>query len=340
MAPIVSENLKAAQTLSECCFVKHTPASYLNTTLVDGQFLFQFKNQPPNQEQAKALLDFQNTFYTSDFEYVEKTKNMLSDIWKNAHELSDVTIVSLKEFLSPPPAPLPKKNSEYTKMMGWLDYPKHGVISEKEIANKLLNAKRIPAKDPLKDIARFYGSRGAGIINPPENFNLPVMIMMAFSFNEKSSFGAENRLMVSSRVDGPKGHSFVPVATVGDNPQAMDFLNGTQAGTPSAKTQLVKKDELEVRLQGNTLFAGWTVPIPLHQGRILPPACMLFEAYGETKTAFRKSVSPSGRMQVQEFTLSQATLTFFHQSSKYSGPGTDAFLHKKVVTTTYPPSDA
>ncbi len=337
MAPIVSENLKAAQTLRECCFVKHTPASYLNTTLVDGRHLFQFKDQSSNQEQAKAPLDFQNAIYTNDWGYVEKTKNMLNDIWKNAHELSDVTVVSLKEFLSPPPPALPKPNNEYTKMMGWIDYPKHNVISEKEIVNKFLNAKRIPAKDPLKDIARFYSSRGVGIIQPPEKLYLPIIIVMAFSFNEKSSFGEENRLMVYSQVEGPKGHFFLPVATVGDNPQAMDFLKGTQAGTPSAKTQTVKKGELEVRLQGNTLFAGWTVPIFLHQGRILPPAGLLFEAYGETKTAFRKAVSPSGRMQVQEFLLSQANLTFFHQLLKYSAPTTDAFLHKQCVSTTYPP---
>ncbi len=337
MAPIVNENLKAAKQLCECCLVRHTPASYMNTTLVDDQHLFQFKNKPSPQNEANKL-SFQNAFYTSDSDYVGRTRNMLNDVWKNSRELSDVTVVSLKEFLSPPPPPLPRKNSEYTKMMGWIDYPKLGMVSEAEILDRMRNAQRIPAKDPLKDVVRYYGSRGIGIIHPPENFNLSDMIIIAFHWNEQSSFGVENRLMISMKVDGPKGHSFLPVASVGDNPDAMSFLNGTQRGTPSEKSQLVQRDELQVKLQGNTLFAGWTVPIPLHiRDQVIPPACLLIEAYGQTKTALRKSMSPSGRMQVSMFTLSESSLTFFHHSSKYAGPGTDAFLHKNVVSTTYPP---
>jgi hypothetical protein len=118
----------------------------------------------------------------------------------------------------------------------------------------------------------------------------------------------------------------------------MLFLRGTQSGTASAKTQLVLKDELQVRLEGNTLFAGWTVPIELGaQGRSLPPGCVLIEAYGDTKTSLRKSISPSGRMQVSMFTVSEAALTFLGSESRYSGPGTDAFVHRYVVSTTYPP---
>ena len=338
MAPIVNENLKAALHLSECCFVKHTPASYMNTTVVDGRHLFQFKNQPSNQEQAKALLDFNNAFYTSDIEYVERTKNMVNDIWKNAREISEVPIIPLEQFLSPPLPAFPKKDGEYTKMMGWIDYPKREVISEKEIMNRFMNPEKIPAKDPSKDIVRYYGSRGLGIIHRSEKFDLPDMIIIAFHWNEHSSFGVENRLMISLKVDNPKGFSFLPVATVSDNLSAMDFLKGTQVGTPSAKTQVVLKDELQVRLEGNTLFAGWTVPISLHfPGYVLPPGCILFEAYGDKKTSLRRSKSPSGRMQVSMFTVAEASLTFFHPSSKYSGPGTDAFLHKEVVSTTYPP---
>jgi sugar-specific transcriptional regulator TrmB len=337
MAPIVNENLQAAKVLSECCFVKHIPAVYLNTTLVDGQYLIQSKNQLASQRQEETL-EFQEAFYTTDTAYVEKTKNMLNDLWKNCRELSEVTIVSLKEFLSPAPPTLPRKNSDYTKMMGWIDYPKHGVISETEILNRFHEGKKLLAKNPSKDIARFYGSRGIGIIHPPENFHLPDIIIMILLFNEKSSFGAENRLMFLSRVNTPNGHIFLPVATVGDNPDAMEFLKGTQAGTPSAKTQTVKQDELQIRLEGNTLFAGWTIPIPLNSSSyVLPPACILLEAFGGTKTAYRKSISPSGRMQIAEFTLSEASLTFFHPASKYSGLGTEAFLHKYCVSTTYPP---
>jgi sugar-specific transcriptional regulator TrmB len=338
MAPIVSENLNAAQHLSECCFVKHTPASYINTTQVDGKHLFQFKNQGLHEDNEAMLSDFKNGFYTSDPDYIVKTKNLINDIWKNASEISDAQIVSLDELLGPSMPSLPKGSEEYSKMMGWIDYPKKDVISEVEIINKFMAPERIPAKDPLKDIVRYYGSRGIGIVPRSETLNLPDMVIIAFHWNEYSSFGPENRLMIYLKIDNQKGGRFVPVATVGDNADAMLFLRGTQAGTASAKTQLVSKDELQVRLEGNTLFAGWTVPIELGaQGRSLPPGCVLIEAYGDTKTSLRKSISPSGRMQVSMFTVSEAALTFLGSESRYSGPGTDAFVHRYVVSTTYPP---
>lgn len=336
MAPIVSENSASANKLSECCFVKHIPASYVNTTLIDHKHLFQFKNQNVDDENSHD--SFENAFYTSEQEYIQRTDNMLNDIWKNARELSDVTVISLKEFLSPPEQVLPKKDSEYTKMMGWIDYPKHNVVSEKDIIQRYQNATQLIAKDPTRDVAKLYGSRALGIIHPPASFNLPDLILMAFLYNEKSSFGAESRLMVSAKISTQKGSSFLPVATAGDNEDSLKFLSGTQIGSPSSKTQLMKKDELQIRLEGNTFFTGWTVPIPLNiLNYVLPPSCMIFEGYGPTKTAFRKAVSPSGRMQVSEFILSQASLTFFHPTSKYSGPGTEAFLHKYFVSTTYPP---
>jgi sugar-specific transcriptional regulator TrmB len=336
LAPIVSENLASANKLAECCFVKHIPASYVYTTLVDHQHLFQFKNQ--TVKDVESIANFENAFYTTDQEYIHRTENMLNDIWKNARELSDVTLVSLKEFLFPPEPALPKKDSEYTKMMGWLDYPKHNVVSEKDIIQRFHNGIRIIAKDPTKDIARFYGSRAIGIVHPPASFNLPDIILTAFLDNDKSSFGAEKRLMINAKISTPKGFSFLPVATVGDNEEALNFLSGAQAGAPSSKTQLMKKDELEIRLDGNTFFAGWTVPIPLNiSNYILPPACMLIDGYGPQRTAFRKAMSPSGRVFVQEFILTQASLTFFHPASKYSGPGTEASIHKYCIGTSYPP---
>jgi len=338
MAPIVTENLKAAQQLSESFLVRHTPASYLNTALIDGQHLFQFKNPSSDLNLKENLANSQDTFYSNDSGYLERTKNMLNDLWKNAHVLSEVTVLSLNDYLSPGSPYLPKKESEYTKMMGWLDYPKHGVVSEKEILTKITEGKRFPATDPTKDVVRYYGSRGVGIFHPPANFKLPDLIIIAFRWNENSSFGVENRLMISMKVDKATGHSFVPVASIGDNRGAMEFLKGTQLGTLSAKCQLVSEGQLQVRVEGKTLFAGWTVPIRLNSpGRILPPACMLIESYGETKTAIRKSISPSGRMQISMFTLNEASLSLLHPSSEYFGPGTDAFLHRDVVSTTYPP---
>jgi hypothetical protein len=96
--------------------------------------------------------------------------------------------------------------------------------------------------------------------------------------------------------------------------------------------RLAKKDELQIRVHGNTLFAGWTVPIPLLPSEyVLPPACIVFEGYGDVKTESYSVVQPSGG----KFTARQngfdAFVTFMHPSSKYSGPGTDGFLVRDFV---------
>jgi hypothetical protein len=66
------------------------------------------------------------------------------------------------------------------------------------------------------------------------------------------------------------------------------------AGTPAAQNcQLIKKDQFNVQVHGNTLFAGWTVSIPLFFPQyILPPACILFEGYGEPRTVATKTRAP------------------------------------------------
>jgi sugar-specific transcriptional regulator TrmB len=112
MAPITSQNLTAAQEISRYYEVRHVPAEYIGTTIVDGEHLFQFKNSPTKQGEQEAESYFDNTFYTNDSEYVEKTRTMLNDLWKNAqrpsiytlksetimHKPSCVTLDSLIEF--------------------------------------------------------------------------------------------------------------------------------------------------------------------------------------------------------------------------------------------------
>jgi hypothetical protein len=147
-------------------------------------------------------------------------------------------------------------------------------------------------------------------------------------------------LTVNLWLETPTGHAYVPVANAGDNPTAVAWRKTCFAGTPAVPNcHLLKKDEIQVRLQGNTLFAGWTVPIPLFPPPCtLPPACILFEGYGELKTGMVRTKSPSGRTQISEFNGFDAFVTFFHPASKYSGPGTDGLLRRDVVMTSYPPS--
>ena len=339
MAPITVKNLQAARQLSECCDVRHLPASYLRTTLIDGLHLFQFKT-PSDKEKGENLQPFENAFYTTDAEYVAKTKTMLHELWKNAHVLSGVTLGSI---LNPPvrgmaPFQDAKRYSSYRKTIGYVTEPKLGSITEKEILEKIAKIHRTSPQDPLKDTTFMCGNGAQALINPPEHFDLPDMVLTVFHCNERSTYGLENWLIVQAWLETPRGYAFVPVTIVGNNPQATEWRKKIHAGTPLEKNlPLVKKDELQVRAQGNILFAGWTVPIPLYPlPKSLPPACIFFEGHGELMTGVVKTMASQTRMQKSEFNGFEAFVTFFHPSSKYSGPGTDGLLFRDIVITSYP----
>lgn len=160
MAPITNENLKAAQQLSKYCAVRHVHLSYLRTTVVDGKHLFQFKTPPPDQEKLDASSYFENTFYTNDIEYVERIRSMLSEIWNGACALSDVTLESVTR--SPAPTVRPSDSvSAAAKVManhnvgavviveGIIPI---GIITEKDIVQRVINTHKDPEKTLVKDV--------------------------------------------------------------------------------------------------------------------------------------------------------------------------------------------
>jgi hypothetical protein len=181
MAPVTSENLEIAHQLSKICEVKHVPADYVGTTIVDGQHLFQFKTSSSGKESLPLLPDFENTFYTNDYEYVEKTENMFNGIWNNAQIPSPT---ALKVIIQKPMSLGKPANAdifaeyrkEIKKIVGfrYRMEPQLGRITEKEILDKIANAVRSPAKDPEKDTIKFYGTSGIAIIYPPKDLNLPL----------------------------------------------------------------------------------------------------------------------------------------------------------------------
>ena len=66
---------------------------------------------------------------------------------------------------------------------------------------------------------------------------------------------------------------------------------------------------------------------------MLPPASVLFEGYGKIVSGVTKTTVPSGRKVTTEYNGLEAFVTFFHPSSKYSGPGTDGLLARDAITT-------
>jgi sugar-specific transcriptional regulator TrmB len=341
MVPIIGENLNAAQELSECSEVRHVPIGYLGTTIIDGKHLFQFKNPPP--EKPETMEHFENTFYTNDREYVEKTKNMLNNIWKNAYTPSTITLSAITRIDVSEGTSLSDKKmiAELKKIQG-LDSKDEKLprrFTEKALLNKFINAKRIPVKDLSKDPVTFYCSAGQAVIHPPPHFRLPHMLFHIFHLNKKSAFGAEDAMIITCRHDDQTGYSYLPAAFITDNPEALAFWRKTFAGMPSFEQNLVKKDEFHVQIQHNTLFAGWTVPIPLSpQQLILPPSCILIEGYGNVKTGKYTIREPSGDTIINEVNYFESFVTFMHPASKYTGPGTDGFFYREFLSTTYPPS--
>jgi HTH-type transcriptional regulator, sugar sensing transcriptional regulator len=342
MAPITRENSEVSKSLSRYCEIKHYPVSQLRTTLVDGQHVFQFNDKQLHLDPQQETPFLNTAIYTNDYEQAKNIKKMLHNIWKNAQVqlevskpftdiMSEVAVCSLWEKLGQNPQ---------RKSLLQLREKKVGELTDKEILDKMIHAKRLPAKDPMKDKNIQYGSKAIAVIYSPNEFKLPDMTISVRHDNKQSSFGAEDSLSISLWLETPKGCAFVPVVLVTDNPKAAEWRKGVYAGTPAEKnSMLVRKNQLKITVQGNTLFAGWTIPIPLLPPKfVLPPASILFEGYGELKTAVIRTSLPSGRTQVNECNRFEAFVTFFHPASTYQGPGTDGAFYREYVMTAYPPS--
>ena len=343
LAPIISENMEAAQQLLKFCEVRHVAICYLGTTIIDGKHLFQLKTPPPDQEKPETTAHFENTFYSTDLEYVEKAERMLNDIWKKAQSPSATTLEVITKTNVSTLAPFSERTLNITvkKISGLRIVDEETPLeelTEKSILNMIINATKFPAPTSPKGIIRQYSSNAQAIIHPPDYLNLPTMLFHIFHMDKNSSFGAEDAMIIMLWLKTPKGYAYVPAAFIGDNPKAIDFWKSFFAGFPVAQNvQLVKKDALQVWVHGNTYFAGWTVQIPLIPPYSLPPSCIIVEEYGNVKPTKVVGVNPSGHKTITIGNGFEAFVTFLHPSSKYSGPGTDGYIGRDVVTTFFPP---
>jgi len=343
LVPITKEILNAAPELSKCCSIRHAPVGDLEITVVDEKQLIQSKIQPPYDVKGERIPYF-GTYFTNDEQYVKKTRNMLEQIWSNEAapltSTSDSIINNLPTNTSPPEKEqtLSRTNKPQRKLLFDVK-SKREVILEKDVLNKILNAKKYPGKNWPNDIVKYYGSNGLAVIHPPPSFNLPDMTIWAMHLNKQSSFGTADAILVFLWLETLKGNAYVPVAFVGDNLRHVEFFKKTAINTPAEhNAHFIEKDELQVQMQGNSMFAGWTIPIPLFPlSRILPPSCIMFEGYGQLTTGVAEFKYPSGVKFMVESNGYDAFVTFFHPASKYSGPGTDGRVHRDLITTVYPP---
>jgi hypothetical protein len=117
------------------------------------------------QEKPESTTYSENMLLTNDYEYVCKIRNGLDSVWRHAHVPSSVTLESTGRSLFREPEFFVEDEKPSKK------------LTEKDVVDKIINAQRIPAKDPFKDMSIYYGSIAEAIIQPPDYFNLPDMMI-------------------------------------------------------------------------------------------------------------------------------------------------------------------
>ncbi len=331
MAPITNENLNSSKKLSDFCELRHVSTGYSPSILIDHESLFQLNSQ-------SKLDDF---VIVKDVTYINKTKKILNVMWNSAYSLPTLRI---SEFLGSTPHIIfpsvdEKSYSVYRKTIGRVKNESLGTRKENEIIREFLNGKKYPVKDITKDVNRAYLSTGHAIIHPPDYFKLPKMMLHFFHVEKKSSYGREDAIRVEVWMDTPNGPAFVPVAMAGDNPKSHEAYKIWFRGTPATDNViLVDKDEIEILIHGNTMFAAWTFLIPLMGKYLIPPACVIIEGYGNLKTSSFVATLPSGFDLKIDTNGFDAFVTFIHPKSKYSGPGTEGYLGRDEIMDLIPPS--
>ena len=320
MSPITNKNLKAAEDLSKYCEVRHVPPSYLRTTIVDRKYLFQFGNlrnyrwAPKVSEKSVGVPASEEISYSDNLAYVAKINVLLDDIWKNSTAPSKVTIDSIfgsesEVFKSPEPS-----------AEGSIEMPQTGFPT--------------------------YCSAQA-VIHTSGHLEMPDMLIDVIHFGDPTDEKA-NWMSISMWLKTPKGYAFIPTAIVVSRGRKDTIANKIEnsnkaifAGTPAGQNVLrVKEHELSVWRQGNTLFAGWTVPIPVFPPKyIVPPAILLFEGYGNS-THSKRTLSglPSGYKVTIENDGFDAFVTFISPSSRYTGPGTEGRLYTSGLSSVTRPT--
>jgi len=281
------------------------------------------------------------TGFTNNLEYVRKTEEMLNDLWINAPAPSTTTLESILREASPFSARSDGSTSPILKMEGHRVIDQKSALAkntEEDLLKRFMSTPKHPNPDSSKEFVG-YCSSGQAVVHLPRSFSMPDLLMFAIHFEKHSSFGEEDVLILSLWLETPKGYAYVPVAVVQDNPRATDVWRRYYDKSPAGKNiLLVKGEELQMSLHGNTFFAGWSIPIPLLPPKyFLQPGCILLETYGQARYNSYTLITPAGFKSKIESNGLMAFVTFLSSTSNYSGPGTDGFVARdQIMTTTAP----
>jgi sugar-specific transcriptional regulator TrmB len=322
LAPITKQNFEYAKRLSENYHVRHFRSINLGTTIVDSKHLFRFRGASLDPQENQKDYPFKDTFYTTDITYIKKTKDRFNEIWSNAYNITETKVHPI--------------------LRSQMDAKGRVVIPKdiKKLPKRLLSAGK-------SHHSMTSGILGDIIITPPSQLKMPDMKISIFHVEEEKDMDANSpRVSAKSgdllRVDfwlkTPKGENWVPVAlALNASPKVAALEKAKWANTIAGKNMIiVKPEELHVWKEGKTLFAGWTVPIPLPPKYKLDPACILFEAFGDEYHGAISFPLPSGYLMGIEYDGFQAFTNFIGPSWKYSGPGITGFVGKLIIVNALP----
>jgi sugar-specific transcriptional regulator TrmB len=331
MAPIAKNNLDAVKKLSLFCQVRHVPMNCREATIIDGKHLFMLDASISNPDKIFQI----PLSYSYDSEQIDRMRTTLDKIWKNASKPSNNTIESIVGpygFVRVSPI-----FDDSIRARGVISVSKkQEQITEKDVLNKIINAEKFPIKNTAKDVNRMYASAAWAKVHPPAQFNLPELMFHVDHIEKQSSFGEGDALEIYLWSKTPDGRGFVAMGGIGDNPRGVAFRKVAIGEGAADNYNLVKKNEIQVRVYGNTLFAGWAVPICLSTKYFLPPGCIIIEGYGDVKTKAFSAILSSGLKYEAEQNWFDAYVTFMHPKSKYSGAGTDGLFVRDLVATMTP----
>jgi sugar-specific transcriptional regulator TrmB len=332
MVPVTTENFETVKQLSKFIQVRHVAPSYMETTVVDGRHLFQFRRAYPNGKSPPNEPSICGSYVTDSPEEVRRMVNAMNDIWNNAQQPSSITVESIVGSYGLMPPSLSTNHWKATQGVAVIE-ESLGNIAEKDVLDKTIWTTQFS-----KSENEMYATGAVALIHPPKTFNLPDMLIRINHIDKRSSLGAEDFMAVYLWLETPNGYAYVPAASIGDNTVAIIRRRDAEKDNLSKEyIQLVEKDKIQIRVYGNSLFCGWTVPIPLYPTYVLPPACLFVEGYGKVKTRAFSIILPSEFRYDIEYNYFDAFVNFMHPTSKYSGPGIDGLFARDLIVTTTPP---
>lgn len=151
MAPIDLDNLGAAKELSKRHEIRHVSINYLTMLIADGKHLFIFK-APPLEEELDSPFYFGETFYTNDPKYLERTNELLNDIWKRGTAISEIDstgsrgapIIEVPDSVTVPEIVDTMLKNNVRSVLVNKNNNTIGIIDQKDILDKVLRANRNP----------------------------------------------------------------------------------------------------------------------------------------------------------------------------------------------------